>query len=64
MGNNITPRHWFQFADDATISTSTESENQILLNCFTRWCQWSNMTIRVDKCATFGIKKYMTSSSQ
>jgi len=64
MGNNITPRHWFQFADDATISTSTESENQVLLNCFTRWCQWSNMTIRVDKCTTFGIKKYMTSSSQ
>ena len=41
-----------------------EKENQILLNCFTRWCQWANFVIRVDKCVTFGVKKYSTRSTQ
>ena len=44
--------------------TSSEYENQILLNVFTRWCNWSGMTIRVDKCKTFGIKKTVTRSVQ
>ena len=52
------PVHWFQFADDAAVVTTNERENQLLLNCFTKWCQWSNMVIRVDKCVTFGIKKF------
>ena len=34
----IQPRNWFQFADDAAAVTSSEYENQILLNVFTRWC--------------------------
>ena len=38
---NFEPRHWFQFADDASVISGTEHENQILLNAFTRWCQWS-----------------------
>ena len=58
------PMHWFQFADDAAVVTSGEKENQLLLNCFTRWCQWANFVIRVDKCVTFGIKKYSTRSLQ
>ena len=58
------PVHWFQFADDAAVITSGEKDNQFLLNCFTRWCQWANMTIRVDKCTTFGIKKFSTRSLQ
>ena len=58
------PVHWFQFADDAAVVTSGEKENQLLLNCFTRWCQWANFVIRVDKCVTFGIKKYSTRSLQ
>ena len=33
------PRNWFQFADDAAAVTALESENQILLNLFSRWCQ-------------------------
>ena len=41
-----------------------EQENQTLLNHFTRWCTWSNMVIRVDKCVSFGIKKSSTSSIQ
>ena len=52
--------HWFQSADDAAIITSGEKENHILLNCFTRWCQWANFVIRVDKCVTFGVRQYST----
>ena len=58
------PVHWFQFADDAAVITTNERENQLLLNCFSRWCQWASMLIRVDKCITFGIKKFSTSSLQ
>ena len=61
---SLSPIHWFQFADDATVITALENENQILLNQFTRWCNWASMIIRVDKCSTFGIKKPSTSSFQ
>jgi hypothetical protein len=60
----LNPIHWFQFADDAAVISSQESENQHLLNRFSIWCQWSNMIIRVDKCSTFGIKKTLTKSIQ
>ena len=60
----LNPIHWFQFADDAALITSQESENQHLLNRFSVWCQWSDMIIRVDKCSTFGIKKAITKSVQ
>ena len=61
----LNPIHWFQFADDAAVITSQESENQHLLNRFSIWCQWSNMIIRFDKCSsTFGIKKAITKSVQ
>ena len=60
----LNPIHWFQFADDAAVITSQESENQHLLNRFAIWCQWSDMIIRVDKCSTFGIKKALTKSIQ
>ena len=58
------PVNWFQFADDAAVVTTNERENQLLLNCFTKWCKWSNMVIRVDKCVTFGIKKFSSRSPQ
>ena len=58
------PVQWFQFADDAAVVTSGEKENQLLLNCFTRWCQWGNFIVRVDKCVTFGVKKLSTRSLQ
>ncbi|CAB3982987.1 Hypothetical predicted protein [Paramuricea clavata] len=58
----LNPIHWFQFANDAAVISSQESENQHLLNRFSIWCQWSNMIIRVDKCSTFGIKKALTKS--
>ena len=44
--------------------TTNERENQLLLNCFTKWCQWSNMVIRVEKYVTIGIKKFSTRSLQ
>ena len=40
----FSPRHWYQFADDASVITGQEHEAQILLNAFTRWCSWSDMT--------------------
>ena len=47
------PIHCFQFADDAAVVTSDERENRLLLNCFTRWCQWAYMQVCVEKCITF-----------
>ena len=63
-GFSFTPTHWFQFADDAAVISGQEQENQMLLNRFTIWCQWAGMTIRVDKCCTFGIKKVSSKSAQ
>ena len=60
----LNPIHWFQFADDAAVINSQESENQHLLNRFSVWCQWSDMIIRVDKRSKFGIKKATTKSIQ
>ena len=60
----FTSRHWYQFADDAAAVTSLESENQILLNAFGRWCTWANMVVRVDKCHTFGMKKVRSAEKQ
>ena len=58
------PRNWFQFADDAAATTSLESENQLLVNLFSRWCNWADMLIRPDKCHSFGMKKSSTKSIQ
>ena len=58
------PRNWFQFADDAVAVTSLEGENQILLNLFSKWCRWSEMTIKASKCHSFGICKKGTTSTQ
>ena len=62
--NILTPKHWFQFADDAAVVTGLKSEKQVLLNAFSCWYNLSNMIIRVDKCCTFGIYKIKTSSIQ
>ena len=63
-GSSFVPIHWFQFADDAAVISGHEQDNQILLNRFYIWCKWAGMHIRVDKCATFGIKKQSTRSIQ
>ena len=64
FSNMLIPRHWFQFADDSAIATSTEEDCQLLLNVFTKWCNWAALIIRVDKCTTFGIKKNGSSACQ
>ena len=58
------PVHWCQFTDDAAVITTNENEHQLLLHCFTRWYQLENMIVRVDKCSTFGVKKFSTKSLQ
>ena len=58
------PIHWFQFADDSAVVTTNECEDQLLLNCFTKWCQWSDMLIRMDKRVRFGIEKFYSRSLQ
>lgn len=60
----LKPRHWFQFADDTAIVTSSQEDNQLLLNVFSKWCTWSGLIVRVDKYMTFGIRKNNTSSVQ
>ena len=60
----LSPRHWYQFADDAAIVTGSEKHNQILLNEFSRWCTWTKMSIRIDKCHTFGMEKVRTAPKQ
>ena len=52
----LSPRHWFQFADDTAIVTALEEDNQRLLNLFTKWSSWADLEIRVDKCHSFGVK--------
>ena len=60
----LIPCHWFQFADDAAAVSCLESENQILLNAFSRWCNWAIMIIHVDKCHSFGIRKVSSIAKQ
>ena len=52
----LSPRHWFQFADDTAIVTALEEDNQRLLNLFTKWSSWGDLEIWVDKCHSFGVK--------
>ena len=48
---------WMQFADDAAIVSSNVSNSQQLLDIFKAWCTWAGMTIRLDKCCSFGMMK-------
>ena len=56
--------HWLQFADDTIILTSLPTDNQLLLNLFSKWSNWADLVIRIDKCATLGIRKTATASIQ
>ena len=58
---HLSPRHWYQFPDDAAIITGQQYENQIFI---TRWTKWANMIVRVDKCKTFGIQKVNAATVQ
>ena len=45
----LRPRHWFQFADDTALVTTSEEDNQALLDVFTKWCRWAGFQVRVNK---------------
>ena len=60
----MTLRHWYQFADDAAVITGMENHNQALLNEFSRWCTWTEMPIRIDKCHSFARAKVNSASKQ
>ena len=52
----MSPRYWFQFANDSVFVTSKEEDSQLLLNVFTKWCTWASLIIKVSKYKTSGIK--------
>ena len=58
--NALTPRHWFQFADDTALATANQKDSYALLNAV-KWCQWANFLIRINKCKCFGIKRTVIS---
>jgi hypothetical protein len=62
--DSLRPRHWFQFADDSALVTSTAEDSQSLLNVFTKWCHWAGLKICPRKCKTFAMKKDGTKTVQ
>ena len=46
------------------LSRRLSQKSLLLLNCLTKWCQWSMIKIRVDECVAFGLKKLSTRSMQ
>ena len=55
--NEREKRSWLQYADDATALAPDIHSMQILLNTFEGWCRWANLSIRLNKCITFGMQK-------
>ena len=49
---------WLQYADDAVIISNNVHDTKLLLQIFNSWCHWSRMIIRLDKCCTFGMRKF------
>ena len=62
--NCLKPKYWFHFADDTAIVTTLKSNNQHLCNVFLKWTCWADLTIKVSKCHTLGIRKNKTASEQ
>ena len=62
--NTMSPKHLFKFSDDMAIVTALESDNQLLLNLFTKLADWARLPIRVEKCHAFGMRKVHTESKQ
>ena len=57
-------RNWFQLSDDTAIVASPEEDNQFLISGFIKWCTWTDLSVRIDKCHVFDIKKNGTKSCQ
>ena len=49
---------WLQYADDAVIISNNVQDTKLLLQIFNSWCHRSRMIIRLDKCCTFGMRKF------
>ena len=62
--DTLTPRHWFQFADDSALVTSIEEDSQALLNVFTKWCKWAGLKICPRNFKFFAMRKCGTRSVQ
>ena len=62
--NCLRPKYWFHFADDTAIVTTLKSDNQHLCNVFLKWTSWADLTIKVSKCHTLGIRKNKAASEQ
>ena len=54
---NRQQKAWLQFSDDAAITAADIASAQALLNVFQAWCAWAAMTVRLDKCISFGMQK-------
>ncbi len=50
-------RGWLQFADDTAIISHNMEGAQRLIDLNIAWCKWAGMSIRIDKCSTFGMRK-------
>ena len=46
-----------QFADDSVIISNSSEGAQKLIDINHACCKWTGMTLRVDKCCTFGMRK-------
>ena len=56
--------NWLQYADDAAIIAKSQRAAQALTALFESWCSWSKMSLRLDKCLTFGMLKGETKFTQ
>ena len=59
----LLPHQWFQFGNVLAITAPIEKDNHILLNVFTKCCNWAGLIISREKCSTFGFKKNDNSST-
>ena len=58
-GPNVDPysKSWLQFADDTAIIANDVRSAQTLVNLNVAWCKWAGMSLRIDKCISFGMRK-------
>ena len=58
-GPNVDPysKSWLQFADDTAIIANDVNSAQTLVNLNVAWGKWAGMSLRIDKCISFGMRK-------
>ena len=55
--NSLHSCSFLQFADDTALVSNSLDGAQALLNITIAWCKWADMTMRINKCSTFGMMK-------